>query len=86
MAVPGSEKRSEQKKGIDITRRQFLKMAALGSGAFLVFKGLNYGFGLFSEGPVLTERLFEAFRVTETEKSLTFFDRGSGKEILIIEK
>ena len=71
-------------------RRKFLKYLLIGSGAFLLGKFLHSGAGLFSSDKSSPEAnskeyLFKNFRIVETDKELSFYERD-GDKILIIEK
>ena len=78
-------------------RRNFLKYFLIAGGGFLAGKFLDSFSNLFSskkpsledfeayQSPEGKTRIFENFRVKETEKELKFFDK-EGYEIFIIEK
>lgn len=67
-------------------RRAVLKTIGLGAGAFAAYKAIDALGGFISEHGVLSEHIFENFRVVETGDSLTFFDRQTNDAILIIDK
>ena len=73
------------KDGVDEKRRLLLRSLVFGGGAFIAYKSLSFLTDLI-EGGVINEHMFENFRVVETGKALTFFDRLSGDEILVLEK
>ncbi len=67
-------------------RRSFLKYLVLGSGVFLAGKVLGPSLDLFSfSGDLSKITDFKNFRVVETAKELTFYDRF-GNEILALDK
>ena len=73
------------KDGVDEKRRLLLRSLLFGGGAFIAYKSLSFLSDLV-EGGIVNEHMFENFRVVETGKALTFFDRLSGDEILVLEK
>ena len=74
-------------------RRNFLKYSLFAIGGFVVGKTLDSVQNLFSSkkgleliGPPEEKmKIFENFVVKETEKELSFYDKG-GYEIFVIEK
>jgi len=71
---------------VNSKRRSFLKYLFFGSGFFLAGKILGPSINLFSgdtDFGKITD--FKNFRVVETGKELTFFDR-MGNEILSLDK
>jgi len=70
---------------VDVSRRNVLKFLAVGGAAFTLGKFAEPIASLFTGEKVLHEALFNNFKVTETNKSLTFADRD-GTPIFIIDK
>lgn len=77
--------RNEAPMSVNEKRRLLLRSIMFGGGAFVAYKSLSFVAGLFESGAI-NEHIFENFRVVETGKALTFFDRMSGEEILVIDK
>lgn len=73
-------------RNINQNRRTFLKWLALGGGAFALWKIFGSSAKFFGASDELSkETLFENFRIKETGKDLTIYEK-SGKEIIVIEK
>jgi hypothetical protein len=74
---------------VDTKRRNLIKLAVIGSGAFVLGKILGPSINLFSQEMVLDdgskETMFNNFRVQENGEELGIYDR-LGNEILVIEK
>jgi hypothetical protein len=71
---------------INQNRRKFLKWAAIGGGAFAVWKIFGSSTKFFGISDELSkETLFDNFRISETGKDLTIYEK-SGKQIIVIEK
>jgi hypothetical protein len=75
------------RQNINQNRRKFLKWAAIGGGSFAVWKLFGAGMKFFGppEDEFSKETLFENFRISETGKNITIYEK-SGKEIIVIEK
>ncbi len=72
--------------GVNSKRRSLLKYIFFGSGIFVAGKILGPSINLFSsEQDIGKSTNFKNFRVVETGKELTFFDK-MGNEILSIDK
>ncbi len=86
-----NNKNNDEKMGLELPdigakRRTLLKYIFFGGGVFLAGKVLGPSINLFSgdnEIGKITD--FKNFRVVETGKELTFFDR-MGNEILSLDK
>lgn len=78
-----------KKFGADITidekRRAFLKYAAFGTAVFLAGKYINPLINAIRGDTVISEKIFENFKITETGKKLLVTD-DEGDEILTIDK
>jgi hypothetical protein len=74
-------------QNINQNRRKFLKWVAIGGGVFAVWKifGSSAKFFGVSDESGGKETIFDNFRITETGKNLTVYEK-SGKEIIVIEK
>lgn len=71
---------------INENRRKFLKWAAIGGGSFALWKIFGAGMKFFGASDEFSkETLFDNFRILETGKDLTIYEK-SGKEIIVIEK
>lgn len=73
-------------ESIKLKRRSLLQYLVLGGGTFLAGKIIGPSLNLFSGNRSLNGLSdFKNFRVVETDKSLSFFDK-SGNKILVIDK
>lgn len=73
-------------QNINENRRKFLKWAAIGGGSFALWKIFGSSAKFFGASDELSkETLFDNFRILETGKDLTIYEK-SGKEIIVIEK
>lgn len=77
-------------KPVDIKRRNLVKLALFGGGAFVLGKVVGPSLHLFSKDVTTDknggkETLYENFRVNENGAELGIYDR-LGNEILVIEK
>ena len=70
---------------LNLSRRNALKFLAVVGAAFALGKFAGPIVSLFTGEKVLHEALFQNFKVTETNRSLTFADRD-GTPIFIIDK
>jgi len=79
-----------QPKPLDTKRRNLIKLALFGGGAFILGKVIGPSFNLFPKESSVTnsdgkETFFDNFRVNENGDELGIYDK-LGNEILIIEK
>lgn len=81
-----------QQKPLDTKRRNLIKLALFGGGAFVLGKVLGPSLSMFSKDAVITktdgdgkESIFGNFRVHENGQELGIYDK-LGNEILVIEK
>lgn len=73
-------------QNINQDRRKFLKWIAIGGGSFALWKIFGSGAKFFGASDEFSkETLFDNFRIAETGKDLTIYEK-SGKEIIVIEK
>lgn len=73
-------------RGVNTRRRNILKWAAFGGGAFVLGKIFGPSVNLFNESSVFGKaHIFKNFRVVESGKELGFYD-SMGNEILVLEK
>ncbi|HYF10102.1 MAG TPA: twin-arginine translocation signal domain-containing protein [Candidatus Paceibacterota bacterium] len=70
---------------VDLSRRNVLKFLLVGGAAFTLGKLAGPITSFFTGERVLHEAIFTNFRVTETNKTLTFADKD-GTPIFIIDK
>lgn len=76
---------------MNTSRRKFLKILLIGSGAFLAERVLSPLFSMFSDSSAKTNVLnpnksvFNNFKIIEDEKVLSIYD-SSGEEIFQIDK
>ncbi|MDO8493158.1 MAG: twin-arginine translocation signal domain-containing protein [bacterium] len=66
---------------LNIDRRRFLKILAMGGGVLAIGKIYNF----FTQNRIISETDFKNFKMVETGKELKFSDE-EGAEILIIDK
>ncbi len=71
---------------VNTHRRRVLTLFVLGGGAVVASSALGSAKDLWAGDSIISERIFNNFIVRETGNALTFFDKQSGEEILIIDK
>jgi len=77
--------RKQSAEMIDARRRAFLKYAVFGTAVFLAGKYLNPFINMLRGDTVLSEKIFQNFRITETGRQLKITDDDEN-EILTIDK
>jgi len=68
-----------------INRRNFLKLAAFGGVAFVAGKFLSPFLNMVKKDKVVDEKVFDNYKITETNKQFKLIDR-QGDEIIIVDK
>ena len=76
---------AEREENINLRRRNFVKIAALGSVAFLAGKFFGPHMDIIKNDGVVDEKILGNFKIIETDQQLNILDK-KGNEILVIDK
>ncbi len=90
---PGDTQNTEHRVGtlsrvgsvLNRNRRHLVKLSLFGGAAFVLGKVFGPSISLFGGNAVVGLKDFKNFRVVETKKEISVFNRG-GDEIIVIEK
>ena len=75
----------QRKEDVNLRRRNFVKIVALGGVAFLAGKFFGPHMDVIKNDSVVDEKILGNFKIIETNKQLNVLDK-KGNEIMIIDK